>query len=196
MLEAVGVDQCVGFGGSLFSELGIASNFSTQEQCESSKSCNWVPCDSLTNPRCNATACEDTNHSDSFCGFCIYDQCFEVSTFPVCKYQTLPTEQNCTDYGGSYNPLVSGLKCIRPTTSDGCFPVANCPSSTTPCAAYCYVPSLSTTAQDCEGTTVGGQTTVFKSWTRDGQTYNSCQIPSITSLNTCINLQPGQTTWW
>jgi hypothetical protein len=192
--QKIGTSRCVGFGSLIMPALGIPSSLTTLETCESSQSCNWIPCDSTVNPRCNSTYCTGPSlGSDQFCGFCLYDQCFEVSSFPTCKYQQL-TESECSLYGGQYNPLNSAYpKCVR--LDSECFPPIYCPSATSPCAARCSVPSRDSVT--CIGNFGSSSEPLqYQTWTRDGANYGVCAVPSMTTRSACLALSPGDTFWW
>lgn len=196
LIKSLGSNQCIGFGSLLFPTIGVPANFSTPELCESSQSCNWAPCDSNTNPYCNVANCNSTDVPDEFCGLCLYDQCFEVSSYPVCKYLALPSEENCTLFNGHYNPLNSFYppKCIRPSSVDECYPPQYCAQTSGNCAATCYVP-VYTDAASCNGQTVGTHPATWQSWTRNGTTYGLCTVP-VTTLDACLNLSPDARFWY
>lgn len=194
VLQLAGDETCFGFGNFLFEPLSIPTNISTQETCDSSQSCNWAPCDSNANSNCNNRTCTEAVGSDYFCGYCLYDQCIEISSFPVCKYTALPSEQNCTYFGGLYNGLNPTYpKCVRPSSLE-CYPPQLCEQSNAPCSAVCYVPAY-TNAATCDGTAVGTQVASFKAWTRDGNSYGLCTVP-VTTLDACLNLSPDTRFWY
>lgn len=179
----------------LFPSLAIPTNVSTQETCDSSQTCNWAPCESNANPACNNQTCTEAVGSDNFCGFCLYDQCIEISSFPVCKYQALPTEQNCTWYGGLYTALnPASPKCLRATSLGECNPPEFCEQSTGLCAPLCYISAFNN-AGACNGQNVGGQVASFETWTRDSINYGLCTVP-VTTVDACLNLSPGDTNFW
>lgn len=194
LTTSIGSDQCIGLSSLLFPTIGVPTAVSTQELCESSQSCSWAPCDSNSNARCNATYCNPPDVPNEFCGFCLFDQCFEVSSFPVCKY-LLNTEQDCTMFNGHYNNLnPMYTKCIRPSTLGECYPPEFCRQSTGQCASLCYVP-VYTNAATCDGQNVGGQIASFQTWTRGVQNYGLCTVP-VTTAAECLNLSPGDTSFW
>lgn len=192
--EAVGSEQCIGLSSLLFPTIGVPASVSTQELCNSSQSCSWAPCDSNSNPRCNTTYCNPPDVPNEFCGFCLFDQCFEVSSFPVCKY-LLNTEQDCTKFNGHYNNLnPMYTKCIRPSTLGECYPPEFCSQNSGKCPPLCYV-SVYTSAAECNGQNVGGHIASFQTWNRDGTDYGLCTVP-VTTADACLSLSPGDTSFW
>lgn len=57
-----------------------ATAMANEISCTTTQTCNWAPCNSLTNANCTEAHCLDpAMGSDFFCGACLYDQCIEIS---------------------------------------------------------------------------------------------------------------------